>query len=550
MSIVSRLRQQSEALRYVQEWLPSVGRIGLRRGVFQGKGVAFIGATLVGLLLYLPLLTRHYDPNGIIEAQAVESGALFNPHHILNRPVGFLLYYGARLLGYDGPSVTILQLVSAVAGAIGLGLAFIAFYHLGGSRAIAAVGTAWLGTSWAYWSTATDVSYLIPTATLVAAILAWLTKRELAYRDLVGVGLLYSLSLLMCKCNAVFMPALLLGALWASRARTLRERVVALAVVAAASVVPAGLFYLGVGVIAYSYTTIPQFADWLLRYRDQLPMYGQVTAETVPSLVVSTIASFIPVWSGLGLRDLLRGEVSVDNIAGLSSLLALAAGGTLSLYCLLSGGLDRVRDVWRHGWLIAGYLSYMGFIAWWEPQAVVWHVLPNILLLALITRIVSRMPNRRQIIAIYAGCVTVMAMVNFMVTIWPHRAEASPYMALAQCVAERMGPNDLFVATDWNWADYLSYFYGRETLNMIYVVAHLGDKDKAYAEAKARIEETRRRGGVAYIMEVTSYPPEFIRWLAAQTGLGSEDLWALAGQPAFDCEGVAFREAVAPGGGR
>ena len=47
--------------------------------------VEALAVTLVSLGLYLPFLAMQYDPNGLIEAMAVENGRLLNKNHMLFR---------------------------------------------------------------------------------------------------------------------------------------------------------------------------------------------------------------------------------------------------------------------------------------------------------------------------------------------------------------------------------------------------------------------------------------------------------------------------------
>src|SRR5437879_3794758 len=70
-----------------------------------GPWVEFIAVTLLGLGLYTPFLSIQYDPNGIIEASAVENGPLLNKNHMLYRPLGLVAWRALRLAGYSGNSL-------------------------------------------------------------------------------------------------------------------------------------------------------------------------------------------------------------------------------------------------------------------------------------------------------------------------------------------------------------------------------------------------------------------------------------------------------------
>jgi len=77
-------------------WESSLGGlVGSRTG-------SFFLIVFIGLCLYLPLLTQNYDINGLAEAAAVQSGGavdLWNPNHMLYRPVGYFVQKSLAAIG-------------------------------------------------------------------------------------------------------------------------------------------------------------------------------------------------------------------------------------------------------------------------------------------------------------------------------------------------------------------------------------------------------------------------------------------------------------------
>lgn len=109
----------------------------------------FLIATGLGLVLFLPWLSIQWDPNGIIEARAIERGALVTPNHLLYRPLAYLLMEGARLAGFAPPMAALYQILTATISALGLGAFFVAALFLPKSRRGAAFATVFYATTWA-----------------------------------------------------------------------------------------------------------------------------------------------------------------------------------------------------------------------------------------------------------------------------------------------------------------------------------------------------------------------------------------------------------------
>ncbi len=175
----------------------------------RAQGSAAVGAalaSLIGLIIYLPLLSRRYDLNGIAEAAAVEAGGrnLAPPNHMLFRVTGAMLYESLRVAGFQGRATDILQVLTTLCGAASLGLAFLTFRNLSEDSTVALIASLFLGTSWAYWVYSTDISYITPAAMFVSGALAWLTRarfKALSPSAAVGIGIFGALAILFWQAN-------------------------------------------------------------------------------------------------------------------------------------------------------------------------------------------------------------------------------------------------------------------------------------------------------------------------------------------------------------
>ena len=108
---------------------------------------------------------------------------------------------------------------------------------------------------------------------------------------------------------------------------------------------------------------------------------------------------------------------------------------------------------------------------------------------------------------------------------------------MAACVADNMQPGDLFIAAEWGWPDYLSYFHHRSAANLINESASFSDKQGTLAAIQELIEETRATRGNVYISDPRAFSETHLEWLRDTTGITHQDLLALGGVPAFRCDG-------------
>jgi hypothetical protein len=486
---------------------------------------AFLLITILALLLYLPLLSIQYDTNGIIEAIAVENGPLVNKNHVLYRPLGLLVWNAVRLAGYKGNSLLVLQCVSALAGALGVGFTYLAFKTLIPHRTVAAVAALALGTSFTYWVSSTDVFY-VPLAGMFAAAALACTVRAQSNGWLVAAGVLTGFSILTWQASIFLIPALLL--LLPAGVRKLRSA----AVFAGTAVAFAGVAYAAAAFLSRGLLGPGAAWTWLTSYNEEstLSIWGTWQFSRIPVALVAAINSIVPVQLGAGLREILHGvqlgRIAVDVAAVfLIVMLILAALKTRSM------GLR----------FLAAYLCFLPFITWWDPGSHKWFLVPNIFLAGFLLLGVAEWQSRRIASLVLAAGVFIIVATNFVTTVRPRRFNPGSDRPMAACVASHMEPKDMFVATEWGWPDYLEYFHERSALNVINETAHFGNKSDAIQDVRLRVDEVRKAGGQAYVADPRHYSESQLRWLHDTTGISLDDLLALGGAPAFVCNDVPIQ---------
>ena len=499
---------------------------------------SFLLVVALGLCLYLPLLTKNYDINGLMEATAVESGdpvGLWNPNHMLYRPVGYVIRQTLEAVGLHTGTIPFLQVLSGIFGALGLGFAYLAFERLTANRTIAIWMSIALGVSWSYWTLSTDVFYYSMAAMFTAASLAVFVRWD-TNAALVVSGLLAGLSVLACQANFVLIPGLGIAALLRNPSRKIRQSIPGMLWIWIAAGAAVGTAFLGAAVLVYQRHTAGAILEWATNYTGtRLPMWGswwppnrllQALGSAFKSIFAMDLWMF-PFF----LRHLEKGELP-SWVAPLGFF--MMAG--LLVFALRKSSHESRNDNRTLLWLLVLYATYIPFVTWWESVEPRWFIMPNIFLAALTAIILSYWSKTRYFkVALPAG-VLILAGMNLALSAGPKHFMESNTSKMAACVAGHMNPNDLFLATDWNWADYLHHIHSREVVSFIGEVSAASlNKEVAMEKIRLVAGQRQQQGGRVYMMDITSYPADYMQWLKTQTGLTAEDLRTYKGSHAFVC---------------
>ncbi len=472
--------------------------------------------TLVALGFFLPFLAVQYDTNGLVEASAVEAGALFHKNHLLYRVVGYGVYRAVQLAGYRGRAILVLQIISAVCGAIGVGLAYVVYKRTSQDRLAAVSGTLLLASSFSYWLFSADAAYISLAAmfaTAAAAVFLCLRSRA---SGVVAAGFT-TLSVLTWQASIFLIPALvLLSPARTDTAQKDRRRDAVIYIAGAA--VFSGIAYVAVAFIQSGLMNISSLIRWSLSYGEggTLPMWGKWEAGRALIAAGSALGSLLPVRLSISLSELNRG-VQLGRIA---IDLSLALLGLLTVLAML-----RIRPIAI--WFLIAYAVFLPFIVWWDPFEPKWFFIPNIFLAGCFAIALAPWFRSRYSSIVVLAALLFIAATNFVTTIRPRHREIGPDRRMAQCVAEKMQPNDLLIAAEWGWPDYMEYVYGRRMVSVIGNISAL----------EGRLAELRQVQGAAYTPDPAGYSDSHLAWLRSQSGVTGEDLRRLADTPAFSCYG-------------
>ncbi len=503
---------------------------------------------ITGLGLFLPFLSTNYDINSINEAAAIEQGggALFSPNHMLYRPLVWIAY---ELLKNSGVrAIQVGQVITALIGALGLGLFYILLHTLIGSNILALLITLGMGTSWSYWTSSTDVHYIGAAATCVIVVLILSrTIRNSSYlsrRMLLCQAGIMALAILFWQTNIFLIPITLI-ILYNHFMISLRDFLTAILLW---FVVPVGLLvgsvYLLVGFLVVGLTNLSEFLNWVLRYGAQISMWGRTDAARLGDLAKSIIASLIPLVEGLGFNDLLHGKLIFHKNFGILALFS-------TLFLIVLPALIHWRansfDAGKKfllAWMLLIYLSYLPFIFWWDPNEPKWLVVPNIALWALIAILWHPLIQRSGYTLVLGILIFIIAMVNFTATVWPRHSRMNLDIVKADCVARNLTDKDVLISAEWTkWDVYVGYFYHRQVISLIDLCARYNGVEPAFGHLYQEAATIHARRGKIYSVDFDSYfSSKDLQWLADQTDLTESDLQRFENKPAFKCEGIYFQE--------
>lgn len=455
----------------------------------------------VWALLYLLTLTdvHTYDAlSYILDVERKPWRELFHPHHLAYGPLGALVHGAATAFGWTQGAERPLQVMNALAGALGCALFVrLVAYTLPQRPQAAGLAGLLLGASYAYWYYAIEVE--VYTIAAIFLILALGLMLQLAQRPRIGwalaLGLTQGLAVLFHQSNVLLslpaLVALLLGLQAADQPlvsrfawRLLLAYALPLALIVAGA-------YLGIGVGLSGLHDWDAFYGWVAGYAttgfwggplgfERLPLLGQGLAETFAqpggALVgLLLLASLLLRWRGL--QHAPRG------------LLPL----TLS-------------------WLAI----YGAFFIWWEPDNIEFWIasLPPFYLL-LLTALFAPLPPQtepkalRWLPLLVLLCALWMLGANLATIRARGDAERDLQRVVAAALAEASEPGDLLVLPDDLLELYLPFYEQREqVISLNQAVALVGsDWPLACAAIQARIELALSSGYAVFVAADALRPP-------------------------------------------
>ncbi len=475
--------------------------------------LAPLGIFLATLLLYLGTLTQVHTFDALSYVTSVERKPwteVFHPHHLAYGPLGLLAQAAGAALGADGAALP-MQVVNALAGALGVALFFGLVRRSTGRSDLALAAALLLGGGYAYWYYAVEIEvYTVATLLLIACLrlMPRLLERP-TVREAALLGLAQGGAVLFHQTNALLCaPALLVLLAAKNQApsteeqgnpKTQRHRdaketgffaplrlrnSTLLAAYGSVLALVVGLPYLAVGLGISGFRSWDAFAGWLLEYARTGWWGGPITAST---------------WERLG--------------QGLAETLAQPAGGPLWL--LLAGLLVlRLRTLTAEGGRLAQALAlwllvYAAFFTWWEPDNIEFWIAsmpPVLLLLALALRGAPRW-GPEVWIALAVGLCTLGLNRDAIVR------RGDPSRDLQRLVADALGaqlrPADLVLVADELQELYLPYYQRHDNFLSINqaMFEQGGDWGRACGALRGRVEAALHAGAAVVVAEEVLRPP-------------------------------------------
>lgn len=449
---------------------------------------------------------------------------LFHPHHLLFNAVGYVLWRAARVLGYVGGPLPVLQSLNAVLGAAG---AVLLYRILRGlmrrSHWLPFLLSLGLALTFGYWVCATDGRVNMASTTLLIAAFAVTCRLLVEPRPRLAalVGALAGAAVLFHESAGLFLPVGVAGVLLAGQeslllpqARRQRRRDLLLAYFVTWVGVVA-IPYLLVGSVALGLRSPGGFHRWMSTY-SELGWWWDF--HIVQNLRADASALYHALFAeppdGLGpWHALISGPLTLRLLYG--GTLAGLLMGTYTLFAALP-------LLWRspqRGVLVVCLLwmgLYAAFFTVWSPGYFVFWVpvlVPAGVLLALA---LAHYRARYGVMVNWLLGIWVLlyAALNLVASIGPSgRTDASPFERVARDVRAHTQPGDLVLVSGvGNMAQCevdIPYFADRDVLSLHGLLTHWHeDKAQTLDDAQSQIARTLASGRAVYALDEMAAP----RW--------------------------------------
>ncbi len=460
-------------------------------------------AIVVALLfLYLSTLTQVHTFDALSYVTSVERKPwteLFHPHHLAYGPLGSLMLALSRALGYDGGAALPMQLVNAVAGALGVALLYLTVRTATGRDDVALPAALLPGVTYACWYYAVEIEvYTLATFFLIVCLALLTHPTPWTARRCLALGIAQGGAVLFHQTNVLLCAPIALSALADLRTARTIDGVGTVAGrwarYATALTLIVALPYLYVMLVVSNFRTIDEMFAWLTEYARTGWWGGLLTVATFASL-------------GVGLSDTLAQPWGGWFSLALGGIVAWVWGGYSRSPDDDQDSVQKTRVALAP--LIAWLATYGAFFAWWEPDNIEFWIAslpPASLLFA--TALARARPWSAPIWASLA-IVGVMAWVNYGSIVQRGDPATDLQRLIARELAARSTPADLLIVPDGLQELYLPYYERREnflSLNQA-LFESSGSWDGACAAIRSRIATAQHAGAAVMIADEALRPP-------------------------------------------
>jgi hypothetical protein len=471
-----------------------------------GAPVALFPLTLA---VYLTTLTQVHTFDALSYVTSVERKPwteVFHPHHLAYGPLGVLALHAGRALGYTGGAALPMQVVNALAGALGVALFYAIVRRVTQRDDLALASALLLGGGYAYWYYAVEIEVYTVAALFLIVCLDILTRPGWwrSRRSLLMLGFAQAGAVLFHQTNVLLCGPVLVYAIYDLRAgqnqeprtknRSGSSRFLVLgswlqrwSIYAVTLALAVALPYLLVGVGVSGFRSWAAFDAWLTEYARTGWWGGPITAQK---------------WAGLatGLADTLAQPGG--------ALLGLLLLGLLIMHLrsLLAGPRPLVAALAT--WL----LVYGAFFLWWEPDNIEFWIAslpPALLLLALALR-----GERRWGPGVWLALAVAVAAAGINYGAIARRGDPATDLQrlIARELAARSQSADLLLVPDGLLELYLPYYEQHDNfLSLNQALFDNGDDwDRACPAVRERVDRALHAGATVYLSDETLRPPALL----------------------------------------
>ena len=463
---------------------------------------------------------------------------LFHPHHLLFNALGYGAWQAARLFGYAGGSLVVLQSLNAVLGAAGVAVYYLTLRRLlQRSHGLPLLVSLGLALSFGYWICATDGRVNLPSVFFMLATFSVLT-RAMATPSLklaALTGMLAGGAILFHESAGLF-GVVGLASMLLANAEWKQRQVPALAYLGAWGLT-AALPYLVVGVFVLHLHSVAAFHAWSAEYTElgwwwDFRIFHNLGAD----FYAFRHAGFVEPGS----------RASTFTLAGRLSALPLGLYVISVLGWLASASVIVVSlpQLWRSpsralALVLALWIAvYAAFFTVWSPGYFVFWVpvlVPASTLLAL--TLAHYRARRGGVVAnwLLGVWIAAYALLNLQISILPHLASQSdPFRRIAADVRAHTRFGDVMLvagAGDGGPCEVaLPYFADRDVISLHGLLTKKrDDKAAALLQVQSEIAAALTSGHAVYALDevIPSHSPKTLTALSAKHRLTNEDLKSL-----------------------
>ncbi|MFH1282114.1 MAG: hypothetical protein ABII27_00435 [bacterium] len=347
--------------------------IGEKRSKINYIFIDFLAIYFSVFLFYIIFVSKFYNFDGVACAIAVEMGDLknlFHGNHLLYGFLGFLFDRAIRLLGYDGTTLTSLQLFNITLSALSCSIFYIILYEFTRQRIISLLVSFLTAFSFGYWFWASEAQ-VYPLAYIPMLLITLFGIRFEITKRFNTVCFLFLMALLGHIIHILFLPVLFFFILEES---AYNKKTAVLKMINFGKYVFAGLFisYLIVIVTVIKPQSFNDFRIWLLGSAVLTPdkhfaWHGGFSASNILTLIKTNCTLFLPVfYEKINILPKLR--------SGFSFL--IYASGFIFLVLILNFfyGIKRIWKEYRSIVLLClvWLMPYLVLFVTWEPGTLVY----------------------------------------------------------------------------------------------------------------------------------------------------------------------------------